>query len=150
MTPPENPAAETWESLPCSCIVYRAILIRPWREKTSGKLVRGAFLRRGPLADGTPRDKDGLSVSLFLHEQITSTEIVERVKGSFKKCFGVGSLHVGKIRNIDSNPSLDVVRNEKHHANITGLPYPSEDPATAERLATQLAEQYRVMWEEAK
>ncbi|MBI3469570.1 MAG: hypothetical protein HY000_41745 [Planctomycetes bacterium] len=50
------------------------------------------------------------------------------------------SLHVGRLRDI----GLDVVPDEPQHANITNLPYPQDDPVTAERLAGLIARQARI------
>lgn len=136
-----------WGPLPCSCIVYRAVLNNPFRDRVSGKILRGAFLRRKPKKDGTPRDVKGLSVGLYQEEGITRNQIVERIRSTVS-CFAIGSLHVGRIRDVEANPSpsLDVIQNEADHANIKGLPAYGENDAEAERLATHLAEQTRTFW----
>lgn len=115
------------ESLPCSAIVYRALLRRQWFDKQSNRVLPAAFVRRD-----APKDDDGLSVG---------TATAEICAQTFNKCFAVGSLHVGKVKDL----SLDVVPDElPDHANITGVPRAAEDVARAERLASQLAKQSRL------
>jgi hypothetical protein len=58
-----------------------------------------------------------------------------------KRCYGVVSLHVGRVRDL----GLDVVVDEAPHANITGLPRQTDDVLRAERLASQLAKQARLV-----
>jgi hypothetical protein len=129
-----------WDELPCGCIVYRAVLNAQGREKVSGKILRGAFLRRPPRADGTLRDTKGLSV--YLKEKRS----VEDVRSAYNPCYAVGSLHVGRVRDVPVLPALDVIQDAEDHANIAGLPDHGEDDAKAERLATRLAEQTRLVW----
>lgn len=78
-----------------------------------------------------PDDVGGLSVSW--------NTTPEEARNQFLKCYGAVSLHVGRVRDL----LLDVVPDEPHHANITGLPNKENDPKKAERLANLLAEQAR-------
>jgi hypothetical protein len=116
--------------LECSCIVYRALLRREHVDPDSGNALAAAFMRRRQV------DVEGLSVSLA--EQRTA----EEVAASFNRCRAVVSLHVGRVRNL----SLDVIQDEPDHANITGVPYPDDDPDTAEYFAGELARQSRTAY----
>jgi hypothetical protein len=111
--------------LSCDKTVYRAMLRKKWVDPVSGTVLPGAFIRRDP-----PQDDDGLSVDVVSPASCASP---------FNKCFGVGSLHVGKVREL----GLDVVVDEIPHANITGVPRPTDDAARAEWFASQLARQAR-------
>jgi len=86
-----------------------------------------AFMRR-------PTDIDGLSVNP------ASTCSVDFVRNRLRKCYGVVSLHVGRLRDIE----LDVVQDGLEHANIIGVPYSEENSREAERLAGMLARQSRL------
>ena len=110
------------DPLPCSHIVYRALLRRPGCiDPATNTLLPGAFLLRPP-----PADADGLSVDIDSPATCVS---------GFKKTYGVASLHVGRVRNL----GLDVKPDEGTHACIVGLPNSQDDPANAERLAVELA-----------
>jgi hypothetical protein len=114
-------------SLPCSTIVFRAMLRKRWLDPVSRTILPAAFVRRDP-----PADDDGLSVDVHSPASCAAP---------FHACFGVGSLHVGRIRDL----LLDVDVDAAPHANITGLPRPAEDRARAEWLASQLAKQARLI-----
>jgi hypothetical protein len=118
--------------LPCSCLVYRAILRKTWIDEDTGHLKSAAFIRR----PGPGGDVGGLSVG------IAATYPLNGFISSFKKCYAVVSLHVGRVRNI----GLDVKPDSYTHANIIGLPYAGDDPAEAERFAGLLAKQSRFQW----
>jgi hypothetical protein len=135
----EHEAGREWGELPGDCLVYRAVLNRPFREKVSGKILRGAFLRRAPKPDGTPRDVKGLSVSVYNDEDLTENQIIEIITGSYT-CHAIGKLMVKPVRDIDTEPRLDVIRDQKNHANIEGLPRYGENIVKAERLAGLLAD----------
>lgn len=115
------------QTLPCSAIVYRAMLRKKWIDPISGTVLPAAFMRRPP-----PQDEDGLSVDIVSPASCASP---------FKQCYGVGSLHVGKVRDL----GLDVQVDAAPHANITELPRKEEDAARAEWLASQLAKQARLI-----
>jgi hypothetical protein len=53
-----------------------------------------------------------------------------------RRLHGVASLTVGGVTGL----RLTVTADEPHHALIEGIPHKEEDAATAERLASQLAE----------
>jgi hypothetical protein len=111
--------------LPCSSIVYRAMLKKQWIDPVSGTILPAAFIRRPP-----PQDDDGLSLNM--------ESPISCVSG-FKKTFGVASLHVGRIRDLGLNVMVD----EMPHANIVDVPRESDDRTAAERFASQLARQAR-------
>jgi hypothetical protein len=106
------------EALPCNKIVYRALRKR-WVDQASNVLP-AAFIRREP-----PADEHGLSVDPSSAQSCAT---------ALQNCH-VASLHVGRIRNL----GLDCIPDVPGHANITGVPRPSEDLVRAERLAGQLA-----------
>jgi hypothetical protein len=116
------------EPLACQRIVFRA-LIRSGLIVPGGQILSGAFIRR-------PVDHDGLSVDIASAASCTAP---------FRKCYGVASLHVGRVRRI----GLDIVVDMAPHANITGVPRPEDDAANAERLAGLLAKQSRLVPPEA-
>ena len=120
---------QTFPPLPCNTIVYRAMLRKNCIDKRTNRVTSSAFLRR-------PIDSKGLSVDLA--EQCT----IDEVRGAFNSCFGVATLHVGRIRDID----LDVKQDNPKHANIEGVPYQKDNTQEAERLAGQLARQARLVW----
>jgi hypothetical protein len=80
-------------------------------------------------------DDDGLSV--FIAEQCSPDQCRRR----FHKCYGLATLHVGRVRDI----GLEVQPDSPDHASITGLPFPEDDPLEAERLAGLLAKQARLV-----
>jgi hypothetical protein len=118
-------------SLACSTIVYRAFLNRNHINKHTKAILAGAFLLR-------PRDEaDGLSVTL------ASSCSAEEFSNTFNHCFGVATLHVGRIRDmgLDVEPDEDPACPD--HAFITGLSLPHENAALAERIAGKLARHAR-------
>ena len=117
-----------FEPLPCSSIVYRALLRKRWIDQDTGKVKADAYFLR--------HSEQGLSVN------IAETCSPEQCANLFKNCFGVASLHVGRVRDL----GLDVVRDSRTHANITGLPHSTDDLAEAERLAGLLAKQSCIVW----
>ncbi len=118
--------------LPCATIVFRALIYSDWIDQTTKEIAPAAFVRRKP-----PLDEKGLSVSI-------NCSAADYLRQRFKKpTFGVGTLHVGKVR--DLHAGLDVVQDAADHAVITGIPRQQEDRVLSERLASQLAKQAR--WE---
>jgi hypothetical protein len=115
------------------------------RDKVSGEILRGTFLRRAPKQDGTIRDRTGLSVFLFVGQLLSGEEIITRIRRDLS-CFAICSLGVGAIRDIVTEPKLDVKRDAKEHAELKGLPPYGEDDAKAERLATKLAKLASPLW----
>lgn len=131
MTEQSAGRASEFEPLSCSAIVYRALLRKQWIDEDTGRVKADAyFLRKS-------RNEQGLSV------RIASVCSPEQCAASFKNCYGVASLHVGRVRDL----GLDVVPDSPSHANIIGLPYREDDPALAERLAGLLARQSRLQWQ---
>lgn len=108
----------------CSVIVYRILM----NSRQMKDLSEAFFLREDEL-------DSGLSVNWNMTP--------DQAREQFDKCYGVISLHVGRVRNLN----LDVVPDEPQHANITGLPYKEQSPREAERLASLLAQQARAVGE---
>jgi hypothetical protein len=120
------------QTLECQDIVLRAVLRRRNIDRENSRLLAAAFLLR-TRQDGTK--EKGLSVSY-------DCSPAECAAG-FDKCHGVASLHVGRVRNL----GLDVIPDKVDHANIVGLPHPEDDPAEAERFASKLRRQARLVWQ---
>lgn len=112
----------------CGEIVYRALSRAAGRNPDTGEPISVAFIRRA-----APRDASGLSINYNCDS--------EHCRNSLKKCYGVVSLHVGRVRSLD----LDVIPDEPQHGNITGLPRKEEDEVQAERLASALVRQARLI-----
>ncbi len=73
--------------------VYRALLKKRWINEDTGKVEAGAYFMR-------EKEKDrGLSVN------IAATCSPQQCAEKFDKCFGVASLHVGRIR--EHHPLLE-------------------------------------------
>jgi hypothetical protein len=119
----------SYEPLPCEAIVYRALLRKQWIDEDTGRVKADAYFLRP--------NEPGLSVNL------ASVCSPEQCAAKFRKCYGVASLHVGRVRDL----GLEVEQDSPDHANITGLPYRAEDPARAERLAGLLAKRSRLQWQ---
>lgn len=118
-------AANSFNDLPCSKIVYRALIWENWIDRQSGRIMPSAFIRR-------PKES-GLSVCL-------DVEIGAYLKSRFTKpTFGAGSLHVGRVADL----GLRVIQDKVDHAEIRGIPLQADDPAEAERFASLLAKQAR-------
>jgi len=108
------------EPLACNQIVFRAL--RPsWVDRQTMDVLPIAFVRR--------HIESGLSVNVASAESCSKT---------LRRC-GVGSLHVGRIRDL----GLDVVVDSHPHAEIAGVPTDIENPAEANRLAFSLARRTR-------
>jgi hypothetical protein len=106
----ENPPSQSaYPALPCSTIVYRAALNSPSRDKVTGRILSGAFVRRGPKPDGTPRDVDGLSLSIIPDSSLSKDEIISQIRSQFA-CYAIASLHTGRVRDIAAHPGLDIVQ----------------------------------------
>jgi len=93
------------------------------------------LLRAGELKDARSaffiRDNeraDGMSVNFDLTPEQC------RAQECFKKTYGVRSLLVESVTALN----LEVVPDDVHHANITGIPHSQDDAARAEFLAGQL------------
>ncbi|MBD0263955.1 MAG: hypothetical protein ICV78_14865 [Tolypothrix sp. Co-bin9] len=118
------------EPLPCNAIVYRVLLKKRWINEDTQRVDAGAYFLR-------EKEKDtGLSVN------IAASCSPQQCTEKFDKCFGVASLHVGRIREL----GLDVVADKPDHAYIKGLPYKEDNLAEAERLAGLLAKQSRIVY----
>ena len=115
-------------ALECSCIMYRAARKR-WVQQVerSDVILPDAFLLRA--------QESGLSVRPA--RRVSPGQCAAGLAG----CTRVLSLHVGRVRNI----GLQVVADAEDHAEIQGLPHRSENAAEAERLASLLAVQARII-----
>ena len=118
----------TFEPLPEKAIVYRALLRKQWIDEDIGNVKADAYFLRP--------NESGLSVNLA---SVCSPKQCARL---FRKCYGVASLEVGRIREI----GLDVKQDTVNHANIVGLPYREDDLAAAEHLAGLLAKRSHIVW----
>ena len=84
-----------------------------------------------------------MRLSLSLSVNIASMCSPEKCAGLFRKCYGVASLEVGRVREI----GLDVEQDSRNHANIVGLPHREDELAEAERLAGLLAKRSHIVWQ---
>ncbi|MBE9227321.1 hypothetical protein IQ264_17990 [Phormidium sp. LEGE 05292] len=128
MTEQSYDGASEFEQLPDNAIVYRALLRKQWVDWETGEIKFSAYLLR--------QNEQSLSVN------IASACTPQQSAARFRNCYGVASLQVGRIRELD----LDVVPDSTSHANIVGLPNMQENPATARRLADLLARQSQIVW----
>lgn len=117
------------EPLPEDVVVYRALLRKQWIDEETGRVKADAYFLRAT--------EPGLSVNF------ASVCSPEQCAGLFRKCYGVASLEVGRVREI----GLDVEQDSPNHANIVGLPYREDDLAEAERLAGLLAKRSHIVWQ---
>jgi hypothetical protein len=121
--------------LACNDLLYRPIIDKRWFDKATGKLLDFAFRRKRS-------DANGLSVNVV--KSYSVRQCVE--SDNYTECFEVGTLHVGRIRDL----GLDVVADSPHHANIIGLTaYDEGGPlhdARREFLAKELLKQFRSVW----
>lgn len=145
MTEDNNGDQKMWGTLPCGCIAYRAVTESKLVDKRTGRVSAGAFIRRKPTPEGKPRDVKGLSVAIYPEELLSVEEATFRLRNNLN-CYAIRSLHVGRVRDIRTDPQLDIIRNEITHANIEGLPEYGTDDAKAERLAGILLKQSRPVW----
>lgn len=81
-------------------------------------------------------NEHGLSVNLA---SMCSPEQCARL---FRKCYGIASLEVGRVREI----GLDVEQDSPNPTNITGLSHQDDNLTEAERLAGLLARRSRIVW----
>ena len=112
---------------PCSSIVLRAVLRRNELDEDTGLIKPTAFIQR-------PNETDGISVTIASSE-CSALQLAR----SFKKCYGVVSLHVGYIRDIGLDVRLSPP--PESHALIVG--FPANDAARTEYLAGLLANSAR-------
>lgn len=117
-----------FEPLPEDAVVYRALLRKQWISEDTGRVKADAYFLRA--------SEPGLSVNLA---SVCSPEQCARL---FRKCYGVASLEVGRVREI----GLDVEQDSVNHANIVGLLHREDDLAEAERKAGLLAKRSHIVW----
>jgi hypothetical protein len=98
-----------------------------WVDRATETVLPAAFKRRL-----SPADDDGLSVDV---------DSAESCATALRECYGVASLHLGRIRDI----GLDIVVGSPPHAVITGIPRDADDRTRAERIASELARQARLV-----
>ncbi len=118
-----------FEPLPEDAAVYRVLLRKQWIDEDTVYVKADAYFLRAT--------EPGLSVNL------ASVYSPEQCAGLFRKCYGVASLEVGRVREI----GLDVEQDSVHHANIVGLPHREDNLAEAERLAGLLAKRSHIVWQ---
>jgi len=126
-----------FQPLPCEAIIFRVARKSSQFDKERRRLKTEAFLRY------RNRDEDGLSV--FLGE----VDSCEKAAQQLSKTFGVGTLHVGKLRDIQvpgNEATLDVVQDDEDHGIIDRLPFWDDDPESAEFIATVLYDHARTCW----
>jgi hypothetical protein len=128
-------------AISCSTILCQAILRKTWFDPDDqAKIKADAFFRRRPeQREGgrDPRDEDGLS--LFLADQVTPDDCISQ----FKRCFGVVSLHVGRLLDL----GLRVIEDAQDHKKvlITNLPFETAGTAEEEKLAGEVAHAARIV-----
>ncbi len=127
MTDNREEISSKFAPLPCNSLVYRA-LKKKWVNEDTGEILADAFFLRKDIGE------TGVSVN------IASVCSPQDCAARFKRKF-VASLHVGNVRNL----GLDIIQDMPNHANITGLQYREDDLADAERLASLLAKQSRII-----
>ena len=130
MTEKSSENAAEFEPLLCSAIVYRALLRKRWIDRDTNRVTSSAYILR------KEQSESGLSV------RIARNCTPEQCAAKFRNCYGVASLHVGRIRDL----GLDVVPDSPSHAQILGLPDPEYDLHGAEKFALLLAKQSRIVW----
>lgn len=118
-------ASTEYAELPCEAIVFRALIYKNWVDPDTKRVMPAAFFRRD--------HEDGLSVGV-------NTTVDDYLKGRFKKpTYGVGTLHVGRVRDIE----LDIIQDGPDHGSLIGVPLKSDDRTLAERRASLLARMAR-------
>lgn len=131
--------SETADSttIPCDEILFRAILKKKYL--AHGGVDAGAFILR---------QQDEGKLSTWRKKLVTHLAC----RASYKTCFGLVTLHVGRVRaTVDGERrlSLDVIGDElpsdpfPGHASVLNLPDPTTDPVLAERVASLLRDQSR-------
>jgi len=126
-------------AIPCSTILYRAVLRNTWFDDQTG-IKADAFFRRPPTTlkgKHYPGDDDGLSV--FLADQITP----ENCAATFSKCFGIVSLHTGHLQDLGLLVIED--QEDRRKALIINLPFENPGTAEAEKLAGDVAKIARIV-----
>ena len=115
--------------LPCSTILYRAITRSGWLDPDDGSVKPEAFFRRDP------QDQNGLS--LFRADRVTAKECL----ATFRKNYGIVSLHVGKLRDFGLTVTSDASDDSK--ALVVDLPFENPETADDEKLAGDVAKSAR-------
>ena len=115
------------KTLECHDIVLRALIRAAHIDREKKCVLAAAFMLR--------EDEESLSVSYDCTPQVCAA--------GFKKCYGVASLHVGRVRDL----GLDVIPDEPNHASIVGLPHKEYNQVEAEHFASQLRRQARLVWQ---
>ena len=106
-------------------LVPQDILLRALRNAKMRQELSFAFMLRS--------DEIGLSVNF--------DQTPAECQAAFSCTYGVASLTVQRVADagLQANLPLQVVPDEPHHANITGVPHKDNDPVGAERVASELA-----------
>jgi len=123
--------------------VYRAILRGGWLDpdrKTPQRIKTEAVFRREPrIVKGVRdrRDEDGLSVSIA--SMTTPRECAQK----FRECFGIASLHVGRLRDLGVQVEPDP--DDETKALLVNLPYENPEEADMEKFASDVADSARLV-----
>jgi len=131
----QGPAGEqqVHPPLECSSLVYRLARKRSDLNPDTNELSPAVFIRQEHY------DDQGLSVVI---EDAVPLEQVCTSERYARRCYGVATLHVGRLR----DHMLEVEPDDFDHANVTGVPYPSDEPQRAESLSRWLAKHARTVW----
>ena len=127
--------------IPCSTILYRAILRRAWFDPDDPASVKAdAFFRRRPEEKGgvrNPKDEDGLSLFKALHID------PEACMAEFSRCYGIVSLHAGTLMDL----GLELVddNQDTRKVLVCNLPFENPNDALAEKLAGDVAKSARIV-----
>lgn len=128
-------APVSFESLPCSDLLYRPVIDRRWFDRNTAEINDQTFRRKRS-------DKTGLSVNPARNYSVQQCIDCS----AYTECFAVGTLHVGRVLDL----GLNVILDSPHHGNIMGLPaYDETGPendARREYLAIELLKQFRLLW----
>ena len=115
------------------------MLLKP-THLTSEGITSEAFKRRQPKANGDNPDAEGISLSV--RDDRTESELIEQDVSRFNRCYGVGKISVGSIRNSVTGFMIDVFRDEQYHALLKGLPELPPDLSTPEGQIAQRDAEY--------
>jgi hypothetical protein len=126
----------------CSAVLLRALIRSGHYNKHQNKPAAGAFILR--------ENETGLSVD------IQGVRPLKDTLAQFKKVFAVISWHSGRVRDIrwgeiESEVNLlDIIHtptdSNPAHADLNGLPHPTQQLADAEFVSGILAGQARLVW----
>jgi hypothetical protein len=138
----ELSGSEVPDPIRCGEILYRALLKPQWIDPDNeDRVTPEAFFRRRPIKkkgsdEVDPRDQDGLS--LFFRSRISAEESVH----SFGRCYGLATVHVGKLRDHGLRVIPDPEDDRK--VLIPNLPYENPGTKDEEKLVGNVAKTARI------